>query len=95
MKRKNKLKFMCCVVIASICLIFVLGSVTSRGSEGNDEKYKVVSVKEGDTLWSIVKANCKNSDIRQVIYYVEKENNMESVNLTPGQTIRIPVKYTY
>lgn len=95
MKKNNKLRFICCTILISICLIFVLSSVTSRGSEVNEKKYKLVSVKEGDTLWSIVKENCKNSDIRKVIYYVEKENSINSGNITPGQTIKIPVKYTY
>lgn len=94
MKRIYKLRFAFTAIIVSICFVLAFGSITSRGSEVS-KKYKLVSVKEGDTLWGIVKENCKNSDIRKAIYYVKKENSMDSGNITPGQTIKIPLKYTY
>jgi LysM domain. len=92
MNKKLKLRFVCVIAIVSICMVFIFKTV--QGHSYTQEKYKTVSVKEGDTLWTIVKDNCENyKDIRKAIYYIEKANGMASANITPGQDIKIPYEY--
>jgi LysM repeat protein len=64
----------------------------SFGSRGFDE-FIYVTVSKGDTLWFIAKNhNYIKTDIREVIYYIEKINNLENKYIHPGQVLAIPVK---
>ncbi|MCK4258333.1 MAG: LysM peptidoglycan-binding domain-containing protein [Halanaerobiales bacterium] len=50
-----------------------------------------VVVVQGDTLWSIAKTyNSSDNDIRELIYYIKKINQLTTAQIHPGQTLFIP-----
>ena len=60
----------------------------------NTEKYYLEDyiVQAGDTAWSIMyKNNAANKDIRELIYFIEKDNNIKAGYLQIGQEIQIRI----
>ncbi|MGE5575698.1 MAG: LysM peptidoglycan-binding domain-containing protein [Syntrophothermus sp.] len=55
-------------------------------------EYRVVVVKEGDTLWSIAEDQLDHGmDPRQLIYEIRTINHLQSAIVKPGELLRIPV----
>ena len=80
-------------VILLLSIFNLVTTFTNASGRGNDFKYKTVQVYSGDTIWSIAKENNhKNKDIRQYIYEIRKINNLNSINIKPGDTIKIPIE---
>jgi LysM repeat protein len=52
-------------------------------------QYDYVIVKEGDTLWSIASTYSDSKQIRQLIYEITKQNNIENASIYPGDIIKI------
>ena len=60
----------------------------------NTERYYLEDyiVQAGDTAWSIMyKNNAANKDIRELIYFIEKDNNIKAGYLQIGQEIQIRI----
>lgn len=86
-KEKNIFRIISILFLLTFILIFL--TITTKGSK--PIIYKSVTIKEGDTLWSIVKEyNDKEMDPRKMISEIKKINNLKDVVLRPGQTIKIP-----
>lgn len=86
-KEKNSYKTISIMVL--ILLIIVFLTISTKGSK--PIVYKNITIKEGDTLWSIVREyNDKNMDPRKMISEIKKINNLKDVILRPGQVIQIP-----
>jgi hypothetical protein len=51
-----------------------------------------VSVRSGDTLWSLAQAYAPNQDPRDWINQVVSINNLQSIDLVAGQRIAIPAR---
>ena len=49
----------------------------------------VMTVQPGDTLWSIAQRAQPNSDPRPVVDHLRKVNHLNSVVLSPGQTLKV------
>ena len=49
----------------------------------------VMTVQPGDTLWSIAQRAEPNSDPRPVVDHLRKVNHLNSVVLSPGQTLKV------
>ena len=88
------------VIISLFCICFFLyfGDRVVRAQEpATDIQYKVVEVKEGDSLWSIAKENMKANknhsgftDIYQYIHEIKKCNNIKSNQINTGCYLMIP-----
>ena len=78
-------------LIAILAVSCVFGTV--MGKEKADENaYIEYTVTYGDTLWSIAeKHNYAETDVRKVIYSIEKTNALAGGELEQGRTILIPV----
>ena len=50
----------------------------------------VVTVAPGDTLWSIAGRVAPNADPRAEVAALQRSNHLHSVELTPGQRLRVP-----
>lgn len=86
---KNKYRFS--VFILSLLVIFA--TLTLLKVQADDQKsLKVISVKNGDTLWSIASDNYdyKAQDIRQYICEIRKINNLETAELAINDKIKLP-----
>jgi LysM repeat protein len=49
----------------------------------------VVTVQPGDTLWSIAGQVAPGRDPRRVVEQIRQSNHLDSVSLTPGQTLKV------
>jgi LysM repeat protein len=76
------------VLLVSILALALAWSVFARGSKGAaaDERYRV---RAGDTLWSIA-AQRYHGDLRQAVWRIQRESDLESSGLRPGQVLRLP-----
>ena len=78
------------VLIISIILLFT--NLNGVHSVVLDENYKEIHILEGDTLWSIALENMsKEYDTRYLVYKLREFNDLESANIYPGDTIRVPI----
>jgi hypothetical protein len=88
-KSGNKHLKLYLLMIFVISLALFLLNFASLG--GNQAKYIIIEVEKGDTLWGIVqKYTDDNIDPRKVINQIKKINGLNSVNLKPGQMIKLP-----
>lgn len=78
-----------CIFVA---IIIILSAYLSIGAIAeNTEKYTVVVVDAGDTLWQLCEENKPdNVDLRNYMYKVKYVNNMKSSALNIGQEIIFP-----
>ena len=77
-----------CLLLAA----FFLGSV-AVGSEtpGQAEPTEIVMVGTGDTLWGIAADINTDGDVRSTMVEIERLNALDSVALSAGQKLRVPV----
>lgn len=96
MNRKSFKKINLLLILTALIIIAsysILSWATDSGSHPSHEEEIYVVVEKGDTLWDIAKKHKKDKeDIREVIYNISKYNNMESLNIVPGQIVYIPSK---
>ncbi len=52
---------------------------------------EVVTVTEGDTLWSIASAAESGADVQLLITQIAELNDLDSSQLAPGQELYVPV----
>ncbi|WP_077367578.1 cell division suppressor protein YneA [Anaerosalibacter sp. Marseille-P3206] len=92
----NKKRFIVSILfIISISLIItiILTSKNKVYSSKYEKKYVEVTIKRGDTLWSIALNNKpENYDTREIVYEIMMANNLEDSNLNPGDVIKVPIK---
>jgi LysM repeat protein len=83
------------VVIAVTGLLAVLLLTVARLSAGAAPSVpaapvgSTVTVEPGDTLWSIAQRAEPKSDPRLVVDHLRKVNHLDSVVLSPGQTLKV------
>ncbi len=86
---RAKLFGMFLVVLAAV----LIGLHVSAGIVSNsmpEPSYKTVVVRQGDTLWDLARRTKPGTDPRKTVYEIRKLNQLESVNLQPGQILMIP-----
>lgn len=72
--------------------ILVFASMTTLNAYSKDiPQFDYISVKEGDTLWSIASNYSDHKEIREVIYEITDINNLENALIYPGDKIKIPL----
>ena len=79
------------LVIILIILLLIL-----RG-DTKEEKYEIkdVVVCKNDTVWKIAcENNPANKDVRELIYFIELDNNITPENLYVGQVIKVRIYET-
>ncbi|MFR5083648.1 MAG: LysM peptidoglycan-binding domain-containing protein [Anaerobutyricum hallii] len=70
--------------------------VVKAQESANDIQYKVVEIKNGDSLWSIAKENMDNTNdsgfinIYQYIHEIKRCNNMKSNQINAGCYLMVP-----
>lgn len=72
--------------------ILVFASMATLNAYSKDiPQFDYISVKEGDTLWSIASDYAANKEIREVIYEISRANNIQNASIYPGDIIKIPL----
>lgn len=76
-----------------VFLITFIAVYTASVSGYTEPVYQTLTVKSGDTLWSIAQQHKDDDcDIREYIYNVKKINNMDSSTLIADTSILIPAE---
>lgn len=55
--------------------------------------YTTYIVSKGDRLWNIAEQFSDGKDIREVVYTIEKDNGLDSAELSIGQQLQIRNEY--
>ena len=85
------------ISLLSVCFFLYFGDRVVKAQESaNDIQYKVVEIKDGDSLWSIDKENMDNTNdsgfinIYQYIHEIKRCNNMKSNQVNAGCYLMVP-----
>jgi hypothetical protein len=78
-------------IVASV-IVWGLSEAAPPAQSAEPEQYVVVTVKPGDTLWSIARrvSNGK-ADLRVLTHRIRKLNSLDSAMLWPGQSLTVPL----
>ena len=77
-----------------ICTVLaILISITIYGIAGEQKPLQSTTyvVSDGDTLWSTASKYSKGEDVREVIFRIQQENDIENI-IMPGQNLVITYK---
>lgn len=95
-KRKVKTRVRKAIVGTLIYISLMLISVAAFANwlQGDipvkyDGEFTTYVVSKGDRLWNIAEQYADGNDIREVIYIIEKDNNLDSADLSIGQELKI------
>jgi LysM repeat protein len=75
--------------VLALSIVFGSGSVAT-GDRGASPATTTVVVTEGASLWSIADEIAEPGETREVMYEIERLNELESSVLVPGQTLVVP-----
>lgn len=85
------------ISLLSVCFfLYFEDRVVKAQESANDIQYKVVEIKNGDSLWSIAKENMDNTNdsgfinIYQYIHEIKRCNNMKSNQINAGCYLMVP-----
>lgn len=93
---KSKLRFTIFILllllgISCACMTIRIHENHVHGSAPS--QYIKVTVMSGETMWEIAsRFKAETADTREVVYQIQKANQMDSSELTAGETIRVPVE---
>ena len=85
-------------VITSLSILLLSGFAAVTGATAGSSEtaiptpYVKVSVKPGDTLWSIAESIAPSGDRRSLVADIVEINNLKSPELQAGQKIYIPTR---
>lgn len=90
----SPIRFFIFVTIVTMTLIFttytLLGFADTEAAA--TETYKVVQVKDNDTLWTIADEYCDpHADIRDTVAEICEINDISADQIQPGDTVVVPV----
>jgi len=77
------------VLLGALLLLVARLSAGSTPSAPALPAGTVVTVQPGDTLWSIAQRAEPNADPRLVVNHLREVNHLNSVTISPGQTLKV------
>ncbi|AGC68563.1 hypothetical protein Cst_c15770 [Thermoclostridium stercorarium subsp. stercorarium DSM 8532] len=86
---RNEKGFFIIMFLIFIIAVFIIDSVKSSGENVNRE-YKVITVRQGDTLWDIADKYRGKTEIRKYIYRIKKLNGLDDSTIYAGQKLYLP-----
>ena len=75
-------------LVVAVALLVLLGTVAYGGTSGGGPER--VTVRQGDTLWSIAAAHSQGGDVRDAVDAIAAANHVEGGVIHPGQVLIIP-----
>ncbi|MBS2969093.1 LysM peptidoglycan-binding domain-containing protein [Metabacillus sp. KIGAM252] len=72
----------------------ILFAAAGTGSGKTLDEYAKIEIREGDTLWDLAETLKDKHGMSQTefVEWVDKENNLSTIVIKPGDTVFIPVK---
>lgn len=92
MGRRKRFTLMPAIALAALGLMVALPTLSSvRLYAATAQRYATVTVRPGDTLWSIAAAHAgPNADVQEVVDRISDANHLHGGTLQPGQHLRVP-----
>ncbi len=96
-RRKERILVIVSIIVCCFIWLFIIDDIFSPRHMNYKYTYKEYVISDGERLWDIAEEEVennsyyKNEDIRQVIYEIQKDNNISS-KIYEGQTIKIRIK---
>ncbi|MCT4596201.1 MAG: LysM peptidoglycan-binding domain-containing protein [Anaeromicrobium sp.] len=83
------------IIILIMLIIGVFLCTTVSGVNNfpikEEKKYIEIYIEKGDTIWTIArKFTSKEEDIRKTVHMIGEINNLNSWDIYPGQSIKVP-----
>jgi LysM repeat protein len=80
------------IALAALGLTVALPTLSSvRLYAATTQRYATVTVRPGDTLWSIAATHAApTADVQEVVDRISDANHLQTGTLQPGQHLRIP-----
>lgn len=92
MGKRRRINLMPAIVLAALSLSVAVPMLSStRLYAASPQRYAIVTVKPGDTLWSIAARHAGDGDVQDTIDLIASTNHLSGVTLQPGQHLRIPI----
>ncbi len=90
--RRKRFTLMPAIALAGLGLMVALPTLSNvRLYAATTQRYVNVTVRPGDTLWSIAAEHSKASaDMQEVVDRISAANHLQSGTLQPGEHLRIP-----
>ncbi|MDR1496767.1 MAG: LysM peptidoglycan-binding domain-containing protein [Clostridiales Family XIII bacterium] len=90
---KSKPRFLTFITAMIVMVAIIAGYALGGGVSGTEKQaYKDVTVKSGDTLWSIARANKPDDKpIRQYVSEIRAANSLDTGYIYPGQVVKAPI----
>jgi LysM repeat protein len=85
---KNRRRFFSIIFTLILILFTTLFATNAYGYK--EPAYKQITVKSGDSLWTIALKYNNNDDVRKYIYKIKKVNHLNSSAIYVGTQLRIP-----
>ncbi|HKU81715.1 MAG TPA: LysM peptidoglycan-binding domain-containing protein [Candidatus Tumulicola sp.] len=79
------------IALAALSLMVALPTLSSvRLYAATADRFAMVTVHPGDSLWSIAAAHSAGGDVQDAIDRISAVNHLHGAALQPGQRLRIP-----
>lgn len=82
--------------INMLILMFVIGlgliCLTTGAKATMEKEYQLITVRNGDTLWTIAKQWAPETDPRITIAKIKEDNQLLKSNLFSGQTLKLAIE---
>lgn len=90
--RRGRVVFFLAALALVLLAGFFLGSVAVGTDEaGQGPATEIVTVEPGQSLWSIASDLTADGDVRETMREIERLNALDTVALSAGQKLRVPV----
>ena len=77
------------LVISFVSVNLLVSVVISHGQDIT--QYAEHIVQKGETVWDIAKKYNDNKDIRDLVYSIAKDNNLNNFIIQPGETLYVQI----
>ena len=92
MRRTKRFSLMPAIALGALSLMVALPTLSNMHLQAaSAERFSTVTVRSGETLWSIAAAHTAgDGDVQETIDRIQEVNHLPGATLVPGEHLRIP-----
>jgi len=89
---RKRFTLMPAIALAALSLIVTVPALSSiHLYAATAQRYALVTVQPGDTLWSIAASHTSSSgDVQETIDRISATNHLQASTILPGEKLRVP-----